>query len=81
MPVERGRNLQISFGKTRSAPTRMHGLITSHVTVKDLVTPRGAWPDCKAKLLAKFGRNDRRPVIGYTIQYKNEENVEPCSLA
>ena len=31
--------LQISLGKTRSAPTCMHELMTSHVTVKDHVTP------------------------------------------
>ena len=31
--------LEISPGKTRSAPTCMHGLMKSHVAVKDHVTP------------------------------------------
>ena len=31
--------LQISLGKTRSAPTCMHELMTSHITVKYHVTP------------------------------------------
>ena len=38
MPAARAY-LQISLGKTRSAPTCMHELMTSHVTVKDHVTP------------------------------------------
>ena len=38
MPAARAY-LQISLGKTRSAPTCMHELMTSHVAVKDHVTP------------------------------------------
>ena len=38
LPAERA-NLEISLGKTRNAPTCMHGLMISHVAVKDHVTP------------------------------------------
>ena len=42
MPAARAY-LQISLGKTRSTPTCMHELMTSHVAVKDHVTPWGVW--------------------------------------
>ena len=38
MPAARAY-LQISLGKTRSTPTFMHELMTTHVAVKDHVTP------------------------------------------
>ena len=38
MPAARAY-LQISLGKTRSTPTSMHELMTTHVAVKDHVTP------------------------------------------
>ena len=63
MPAERGYDLQISLGKTRSDPTCVHGLVTSNVAAKDHVTPCGAWLDCTAKLLAKFASNDCEKMI------------------
>ena len=62
MPVARAY-LQISLGKTRSAPTCMHGLMISHVAVKDHMTPLGVWLNCRAKLLIKFARNDSEKMI------------------
>ena len=55
--------LQISLGKTRSTPTCMHELMTTHVAVKDHVTPDGVWLNFRAKLLINCARNDSEKMI------------------
>ena len=52
--AERGDNLQISHGKTRNVPTCVYGLMISHVTVKEHVTPLGGVVGLQSKIVNKM---------------------------
>ena len=71
MAAECGHNLQISLGKTRSAPTCMDGMMTSHVAMKNHVTPEGRGWIAKQHFLQNLRemivKNDCKPTIGYAV--------------
>ena len=63
MPPKWGHNLQISLGKTRSAPICLHGLMTSHVAVKGLYNSILKVNGAPVKYPKQF-------IMNYTLFYK-----------
>ena len=58
----------------------MHGLMTSHVAVKDHVTPWGVWLNFRAKLLIKFARNDSEKMIANLLPLNRPIALESVPL-